>query len=107
MNQKPIPQLGAVMALAQLLQEFPDLPTATWSIDQYTGDLSGYLHDAGMSDLDAYAQTLGGAVRPGRDYVYQGQLVRPHRLSAKWRDVEVTVAVVLPAPVPVSLERAA
>ncbi|MFJ3834504.1 hypothetical protein ACIPY6_03185 [Streptomyces sp. NPDC090054] len=105
MNQKPIPQLGAVLALAQLLQEHPELPPATWSVDQYLGGLSGYLHQADMSDLDAYAQTLGGAVRPGRDYSYQGCTVRPHRLSAKWRDVEVTVTVVLPAPV--SLERAA
>lgn len=105
MNQKPIPQLGAVLALAQLLQDCPDLPPASWSVDQYTGVLHGHLHDAGMSELSAYAATLGGAIRPGRDYRSQGLTLRPHRLVTTWRDVEVSLVVVLPAPV--SLERAA
>jgi hypothetical protein len=91
-------QLAPVMALQQLLQENPDLPDATWSIDPYEGVLHGHLHNAGMCDLAAYTVVLGGAVRPGRDYESGGRMVRPHYLRSTWRDVPVSVVVVLPAP---------
>lgn len=96
MNHKSI-QLSPVTALQQLLLEHPELPIAGWSISPY-GDLSGHLHDASMADLAAYAGVLGGTVRPGPDYTFDGQVVRPHRLTTLWRDVSVTVVVVLPAP---------
>ncbi|WP_329592190.1 hypothetical protein OG195_27470 [Streptomyces sp. NBC_01362] len=101
MNNKPIPitQLGAATALVQLLSENPTLPPASWSLDQYTGALHGHVHDASFEVLTQYAEVLGGAIRPGGDYVYLGEMVRPHRLTATWRDVLVEVVVVLPAPV--------
>ncbi|MFJ1697634.1 hypothetical protein ACIOHC_21380 [Streptomyces sp. NPDC088252] len=101
MNQNPIliPQLGAATALVQLLSENPTLPPASWSLDQYTGALHGHAHDATFEVLAQYAAVLGGAIRPGRDYLHQGQMMRPHRLHAMWRDVRVEVVVVLPAPI--------
>ncbi|MDV9194353.1 hypothetical protein [Streptomyces sp. Wh19] len=97
-NSIPIPQLGAATALVQLLSENPTLPPASWSLDQYTGALHGHAHNASFEVLTQYAEVLGGAIRPGGDYTYQGQMVRPHRLHATWRDVPVEVVVVLPAP---------
>lgn len=98
-------QLAPALALVQLLQEYPTLPDATWHVDPTTGVLHGHLHQAGFADLAAYTVVLGGAVRPGRDYRSGDRMMRPHYLKAEWRDVTVSVCVVLPAPVVV--ERAA
>ncbi|MEV6081273.1 hypothetical protein AB0L80_40195 [Streptomyces sp. NPDC052069] len=100
---RPIPQLGAAQALVQLLTEFPTLSPASWSLDQCSGALHGHVHDAEFDALTAYAEVLGGSVRPGGDYWFEGQMVRPHRLHATWRDVRVEVVVVLPAPVAVAV----
>lgn len=95
----PSPQLGAAMALVQLLTEHPDLPHASWSVDQSTGILSGHIHDATFDALTEYAWVLGGSVRADHDFPLQGRMMRPHRLITVWRDVPVGVTVVLPAPV--------
>ncbi|MEV0915463.1 hypothetical protein AB0I93_14480 [Streptomyces sp. NPDC049967] len=95
----PTPQLGAAMALVQLLTEFPDLPHASWSVDQSTGILSGHIHNATFDALTEYASMLGGSVRPGHDFPMQGRMMRPHNLHTVWRDVQVGVTVVLPVPV--------
>lgn len=92
-------QAAPAMALTQFLQENPTLPDATWTVDPRMGSLHGHLHNAGMSDLHLYAAVLGGAIRPQRDYECGGRMVRPHYLTTIWRDVPVTVVVVLPAPV--------
>lgn len=106
MNTQPNPQHGAAVALAQLLQEHPDLPVAGWSIGTETGSLHGHLHmPCGLGELEQYARVLGGSIRPHRDYELQGRMMRPHYLTATWRDVTVSVVVALPAPV--SLVRAA
>ena len=92
-------QLGAAMALVELLKDYPSLAVGSWSIDTVTGSLYGHLHGADFAALDGYAVALGGSIRPGRDYEHLGQVLRPHYLYTVWRDVQVTVALVLPAPV--------
>ncbi|MFP8959995.1 hypothetical protein ACLIYP_05395 [Streptomyces nanhaiensis] len=95
---KPIgnPQLAPATALVQLIQENPELPTATWTIDTELGSLHGHLHTGGMEALSAYAAVVGGSVTPGRGWQLNGVVVRTHTLCAVWRDVSVRVAVVLP-----------
>ncbi|MFD9306101.1 hypothetical protein ACFWCB_26190 [Streptomyces sp. NPDC060048] len=92
-------QLAPVTALQQLIQENPDLPRATWTIDPHEGVLHGHLHGVGMLELSAYMAVLGGAVRCARDFEHGGRTVRPHYLTSTWRDVSVSVVVLLPAPV--------
>lgn len=91
----PIPQLGAALALVQLLQEHPELPVASWSVGEFA--LHGHLHEGGFGALGRYAGVLGGSIRPGRnDYPVGGRMVRSHHLHATWRDIPVEVVVVLP-----------
>lgn len=106
MTPNPIPQLGPAVALVQLLQEHPELPVATWTVED-TGTLHGHLHSHSFDELNAYAELMGGGIRPGRDYEFRGQTVRPHRLATMWRDVEVTLVVVLPVGADVSAAVAA
>ncbi|MFE5628435.1 hypothetical protein [Streptomyces sp. NPDC056543] len=96
------PQLGAALALVQLLQEHPELPRATWTVDESTGTLHGHLHSGEFAPLNSYAEVLGGSIRPHKDFPLQGQMVRPHYLHAAWRDIPVEVVVVLPVPVAVA-----
>ncbi|MFG3085065.1 hypothetical protein [Streptomyces parvulus] len=91
-----IPQLGPATALVQLLTEHPELQSAGWSIDSVNATLHGHLHEGGMAALAAYADVLGGAVKSGHEYTFQGQRLRSHRLSVVWRDVLVEVAAALP-----------
>lgn len=98
-NSIRTPQLGAAMALVQLLTEYPHLPHASWSVDQESGSLHGHVHQASFGALGQFAGVLGGSVRPGRDFPLAGRVMRPHNLHATWRDVAVSVTVVLPAPV--------
>lgn len=89
-------QLSAATALAQLLQEHPELPEAGWSIGTIVPDLRGSLY-GGMASLSAYAEVLGGSVRAAKEtFELRGQRVRRHVLKTVWRDVPVEVAVVLP-----------
>ncbi|MFF8679554.1 hypothetical protein ACF07F_16745 [Streptomyces sp. NPDC015237] len=91
-----IPQLGPATALVQLLQEHPELPTASWAIGSIVPDLSGHLY-GGMAELAAYAEVLGGSVRTAKvTYKLRGQEVRRHVLKTVWRDVPVEVSVALP-----------
>lgn len=92
-------QLSAAIALTQLLQEHPGLPTAGWSIDSIFSTLHGHLHEGGLEALDAYARVLGGSVQSGLDYECQGRPVRSYLLTAVWRDVRVEVAAVVPLSV--------
>ncbi|MEE4489375.1 hypothetical protein [Streptomyces sp. BE230] len=95
----PIPQLGAAMALVQLLTEYPHLPHASWSVALDTGSLHGHIHTASFESLTGFAAVLGGSIRPGQDFPVAGRMMRPHRLHSMWRDVRVEVVAVLPAPV--------
>ncbi|MFD5900965.1 hypothetical protein ACFWHG_05635 [Streptomyces microflavus] len=92
----PIPQLGAALALVQLLQENPELPVASWSVGEFA--LHGHLHEGGFGALGRYAGVLGGSIRPGSDFLLDGRALRSHRLAAMWRDIPVHVDVVLPMP---------
>ncbi len=91
-----ITQHSAATALAQLVQEHPELPTAGWQIGSIVPNLTGSLY-GGMEELAAYAEVLGGSVRAA-DFTYKlrGQEVRRHVLRTVWRDVPLEVAVALP-----------
>ncbi|MFC8282893.1 hypothetical protein [Streptomyces cyaneofuscatus] len=90
----PIPQLGAALALVQLLQENPELPSASWSVGEFA--LHGHLH-GGFEELGRYAGVVGGSIRPlTGDFLCGGRVVRTHRLTSMWRDIPVHVDVVLP-----------
>ncbi|MEU5624223.1 hypothetical protein [Streptomyces tendae] len=91
-----IPQLGPATALVQLLSEHPELQAAGWSIDSVNATLHGHLHEGGMAALAAYANVLGGSIRAGHEYTFQGQRLRSHQLRSVWRDVPVEVALALP-----------
>jgi hypothetical protein len=93
----PSPQLAPALALVELLQAHPERPAASWDIQ--TGDkpvLHGHIHRGDMDALRAYAEALGGGIRPVRDYELGGRLVRSHYLTTVWRDVPVELVVVVP-----------
>jgi hypothetical protein len=89
-------QSSAAIALVQILTDYPELPVAGWYIDTTCPALIGHLHEGGMPALAAYADVLGGSIRAGSEYVSDGETLRSHKLSAKWRDVLVEVRVSLP-----------
>lgn len=98
MGKKSI-QHGAAIALAELLAEHPNLPVAEWRIGSTFGDLYGSLF-GGMEELAAYVDVLGGAVRAAEEtYTLGNRELRRHALKTVWRDVQVEVAVTLPASV--------
>ncbi|MER5706029.1 hypothetical protein [Streptomyces sp. NPDC002122] len=95
-NPTRSPQLGAALALAQLLQEHPELEVASWSVDPMLGSLSGFLFEESVSAVEAYAEVLGGEVQQGLPYVFEERTVYPYRLSVVWRDVRVSVTTTVP-----------
>lgn len=97
MSTKPSPQIAPATALGQLLQEHPELPQLEWSIPRTHGVLRGVLYadDHPFEVLRAYAEVLGGAIRPGTgpgdEFESCGLRRRVHRLTTTWRDVTVVV----------------
>ncbi|MEU9792944.1 hypothetical protein AB0E27_20340 [Streptomyces sparsogenes] len=97
MNAQRSPQIAPATALGQLLQEHPELPPLEWSIPRTHGVLRGVLYadDHPFEVLRAYAEVLGGAIRPGDrpgdEFESCGLRRRMHRLTATWRDVTVVV----------------
>ncbi|MEU5608395.1 hypothetical protein AB0H03_06505 [Streptomyces sparsogenes] len=97
MNAQRSPQIAPATALGQLLQEHPELPTLEWSIPRTHGVLRGVLYadDHPFEVLRAYAEVLGGAIRPGTgpgdEFESCGLRRRMHRLTTTWRDVRVVV----------------
>lgn len=97
MTHEPNPQTAPALALVQLLTEHPELPRATWYVSDESGALHGHLHVESFGALNAYVRLMGGSVRAGtRTYPVGDHEVRHHWLSAKWRDVPVTVTIALP-----------
>lgn len=104
MNQ-PNPQLGSAIALTQLLTEHPELPAATWWINDVTGTLAGHLHDESFTPVRAWMAVLGGTIDGAkRNRIVGDHEVRTHWLRAVWRDVPVQITFTLPVasslPVP-------
>ncbi|MGW1039848.1 hypothetical protein [Streptomyces sp. NPDC002547] len=89
-------QVGAAIALTQLLKEHPELPEAGWSIGSVVAELRGFVHTDSMAGLVAYQDVIGGSVRAGSAYTDRGRVLRRHVLSTVWRDVPVEVVVSLP-----------
>ncbi|WHX19799.1 hypothetical protein QFW82_23510 [Streptomyces malaysiensis subsp. malaysiensis] len=103
-------QLAPAVALVQLHHEYPDLPDADWYIPADAPVLRGFLKEdhEPFRSLSAYADILGGSITPGADYQHDGRTLRPHRLTAVWRDVQITVSVSVPVVVqPAALVRGA
>jgi hypothetical protein len=85
------------MALVELLRTHPELPAASWDIQE--GDkpvLHGHIHRGDMDALRAYAEVLGGSIRPVRDFELGGRPVRSHYLTTVWQDVPLELVVVVP-----------
>jgi hypothetical protein len=93
------PQLAPAMALVELLQAHPELPAVSWDIQEGGKPvLHGHIHRGDMDALRAYAEVLGGGIRPVQDFVLAGRPVRSHYLTTVWRDVPVELVVVVPLP---------
>ncbi|MFJ8301554.1 hypothetical protein ACIQ9R_37395 [Streptomyces sp. NPDC094447] len=95
-NPTGSPQLGAALALVDLLKEHPELAVASWSIDSVTGSLHGFVHDESSGAVEVYAEVLGAEVVKGLPYAFEGRTVYPYRLSTVWRDVRVSMAATVP-----------
>ncbi|MFI0236382.1 hypothetical protein [Streptomyces sp. NPDC016845] len=96
MGSNSTSQLSAATALAQLLAEYPELPTAEWRIGSIIPTLEAFLF-GDMSELAAYAEVLGGSVRAAEStYTLYDREMRRHVLTTVWRDVPVEVSVALP-----------
>ncbi len=87
-------QLGAALALTQLLNEYPALPVARWRIAS-DGVLSGTVAADAEYDvrpmLRTFAEVLGGTLH---ETLFTSPNAGPSLsvdLYATWRDVEVTV----------------
>lgn len=98
MGSKAInPQLAPMVALSELLREFPELPPMDWSVSP-----SGYLHGSWSSDesarplIDAFAEVLGG-VPSDYSYSRNGDHRQGFALRTVWRDVEFDLFVSGPA----------
>ncbi|MEU8473703.1 hypothetical protein [Streptomyces hygroscopicus] len=97
MNAQRSPQIAPATALGQLLQEHPELPPVEWTVPRTHGVLKGalYADDHPFEVLRAYADVLGGSIRPdtspGSEFESAGLRRRVHRLTATWRDVTVIV----------------
>lgn len=97
MANQPSSQIAPATALGQLLQEHPELPELAWSIPRNHGVLKGslYADDHPFEVLRAYADVLGGSIRPGTEpgdeFDSCGLRRRMHRLTTTWRDVTVIV----------------
>ncbi|MFI5749014.1 hypothetical protein ACIBBE_24480 [Streptomyces sp. NPDC051644] len=98
-------QRAVACALAQLLTEFPDLPTPHWAIpipqpeDDRT--LYGYLqreHET-LQAFQAYVKALGGVVTSCAPVERYGRLVCTHTVVAQWKGIRVDVTVTLPASI--------
>ncbi|WP_063735576.1 hypothetical protein [Streptomyces sp. RTd22] len=97
MANQPSSQLTPATALVQILKEHPDLPEALWTVNGAT--LNGHVYGPNVGNFDAlraYAETFGGSIRPRHSYDLDGQTLRVHELTARWRDVRLVVAVSVP-----------
>jgi hypothetical protein len=96
MSRKRNPQLAPAAALVQLLQEHPDLPALTWTIQRGgPAELRGdaYAEDHPFEVLRSWADVLGGEITPDTaDFECGGLRRRMHRLTTVWRDVRVVVS---------------
>lgn len=94
-----VSQLGASIALTQILTEAGHLWPCTWTIDPVSARLNGHLASgAKMPQLADYADFLGGAVRPYPDEPFQGRMMRTHVLTAQWREAVVQISLTIPVP---------
>ncbi|MET9953544.1 hypothetical protein ACFY7C_37235 [Streptomyces sp. NPDC012769] len=98
MNHNPIsiPQLGAALALEQLLRESEHLPLIDWTVTA-EGALTGRVANERVdmrAVIDEYAEVLGGLPRETRYAHRDGTPMYMATLATTWRDVTVVVTVI-------------
>ncbi|MFF0426881.1 hypothetical protein ACFYUJ_21015 [Streptomyces sp. NPDC004520] len=92
----PMPQLGAAMALTQLLRENEHLPLLDWTVT-VQGELSGQIANEYVdmrAVIGKYAERLGGQPHESRYPHHDGTPMYTATLATTWRDVTVLVTVV-------------
>jgi hypothetical protein len=95
---RPIPQLGAALALAALLTEYPTLPALTWSAHR-DGTLYGSLADgAALAAATRWEQALGGSLTTAHPYTFDSQPRIYRGLHVVWRDIKLHLAFHADAP---------
>lgn len=94
MISPPSPQLGAALALAELLKEHPELQAAAWRIER-DGLLSGTVAYHSEQDLRpvmrAYADVLGGQVHEDEVHPDRDEPQLALTLYTRWRDVRINL----------------
>ncbi|WP_331759484.1 hypothetical protein [Streptomyces anulatus] len=102
-------QRAVAFALAQLLTDYPDLPTPHWTVPiPQSGDdrvLYGYLQREyeTVEAFQAYVKALGGVVTSCEPAEMYGRLVRTHTVVAQWEGIQVDLTVTLPASIDVQV----
>lgn len=95
MNNKPIPQLGAAMALVELVKEAhaAGLPSVPWHITRH-GVLDANLHliSEPLATLASYASLVGGEMTARHRYEVGGRTMQSYYVVAQWRDVTVELS---------------
>lgn len=95
-----VPQLGAAMALVELVREAfaAELTPVAWHVGTLLDSLDGNLHciEEPLETLTAYADLLGGQVAARHEYVSGGRRFRSYGVSVVWRDVEVLLTTGVP-----------
>ncbi|MFJ4847602.1 hypothetical protein [Streptomyces sp. NPDC088733] len=89
------PQLAPVMAINQLITEFPHLRRMRWSLSE-DGFLMGNLtvEEDARPLMAAYVAALGGSASETRYTTESGQARFSSWLHVVWRDVEFSVSLV-------------
>jgi hypothetical protein len=91
MSLKPSP----ATALERLRAEHPDLPEMARTVI-----VGRHIHlDLLATDFDsirAYAEALGGSIRPLRQFMFGDTKLRTHELATTWQGVPVRVSIDVP-----------
>ncbi|MDW4912497.1 hypothetical protein [Streptomyces californicus] len=100
-------QRAVAFALAQLLTDYPELPTPHWTIPIPQSGNDRVLYGHLQSEYEtleaflAYVKVLGGVVTSCDPAEMYGRVVRTHTVVAQWEGIQVDVTVILPASVDV------
>jgi hypothetical protein len=100
LKHNPIPQLGAAMALVELVKEASaaGLTPVAWHVGALLDSLDGNLHciEEPLKTLTAYAGLLGGQVAARHKFMSGGRRFQSYGVSVVWRDVEVLLTTGVP-----------
>ncbi|GAA1977141.1 hypothetical protein [Kitasatospora viridis] len=93
------PQHGPVIALTQLITEYPELPPLQWHLTtsgQLGADRHRIVPNDGPADvravLAAYAAVLGADPTEPFLYMHDGRMIVSQHIRTTWRDVPLNIA---------------